>query len=195
VALNGALTAAPGSAVRVQSNGSIGPATLTVANGFTNNGVIELGQTVGGSTSTLVVSSGTLTNASGGSIIASGTGGRTINAFTDNAGTISLFPGASGNLTIAGGLNSSGTIALDLAGAGQYGQLSVNSGALTLGGTLNVGLFGGFVPQSTDTFTPVSSSTALTGTFGTLSLPPGMTAQYNPNSVVLTAAPLATPSP
>src|SRR5262249_43555009 len=79
-----------GSLVRVQSNGS-GNATLTVTNGFTNHGPIELNGAPG-FTSTLTVSNGTLVNASDG-IVQSvpGTGGaRTLAAELDNQGTVTV---------------------------------------------------------------------------------------------------------
>src|SRR5688572_33363175 len=61
VAFNGALTTAAGSFLRL---GAIpGTTTLTVANGFTNHGLIELTNNTAGYSSTLAVTAGTLVNA------------------------------------------------------------------------------------------------------------------------------------
>ena len=68
-----------------------GAGTCTVANGFTNTATIELDSSTGGS-STLAVTSGTLVNALGASIVAlPGAGGvRALTAKLDNQGTIDV---------------------------------------------------------------------------------------------------------
>src|SRR5438552_13950047 len=67
-------------------------ADLTVANGFTNNGLIELSSSNGQIAPALHVSAGTLVNAVGAQInILAGTGGgRTLDAQLDNEGTLNL---------------------------------------------------------------------------------------------------------
>ncbi len=73
-ALTGSLTTAVGSTLRVLASGTA-TAALTVANGFTNNGAIELTSVDVSRAATLTVSSGTLTNAAGASLSAlAGTG-------------------------------------------------------------------------------------------------------------------------
>ncbi|MEX2140377.1 MAG: putative Ig domain-containing protein, partial [Pirellulales bacterium] len=89
--INGALSTEDMSTVRVEGNASVGPATLTVANGFTNNGTIEL-TSINGALhgATLNVSSGTLINV-GEIESAPGTGGaRRLNAQLDNRGTLAV---------------------------------------------------------------------------------------------------------
>jgi autotransporter-associated beta strand protein len=74
---------------------------------------------------------------------------------------------------------SGGTLSIELAGTTpgtQYDQLHV-SGALTLGGQLNVSLTGGFSPSAGNTFDILDFGT-LVGTFSTIALPgltPGLT--------------------
>jgi hypothetical protein len=194
----GVLTTASGSLLRVgQVDGCCGLANLTVANGFTNNGLIELTELVGnGYGARLTVTSGTLVNAAGGTISALGGlapgGERSITAAVNNQGTISLYPGAAGVLTINGSLTNTGALNLELGGttAGTlYDQLAVTGSAI-LGGTLNVALINGFTPTTGQSFSVLTSSSGLiSGTFGTLNLPilqtTMMTALYSPNSVVL----------
>jgi RHS repeat-associated protein len=85
-ALNGAISTTPGSILRV---GSSTHTLVTVASGFSNQGVIELTSS-GGFSSQLTVSSGTLTNAPGASIRVLTTGTRTLTAQLDNQGTLDL---------------------------------------------------------------------------------------------------------
>lgn len=158
-AINGPLTAAAGSTLRVQSDGSVGSADLAVANGFTNNGTIDLTSTVAGYGSSLTLGTGTLTNSATGTINASvGTGGaRTIGGTIanqslgqinvaapltisragvthTNAGTINV---TGGDLTVANGssagrLTNTGTIAVS---AGR--TLVVTDGNIDQNGTLS----------------------------------------------------------
>lgn len=73
-------------------DGNNGAATLTIANGFTNQGAIQLTSTGGGYTPSLVVTNGTLTNAPGASITSMvGAGGpRNLNAALSNQGVLTL---------------------------------------------------------------------------------------------------------
>ncbi len=190
VALNGALTPLVGSTLRVQG-GLSSTGALAVANGFTNNGAVELTSINGGFSTQLSVTTGTLTNAAGGIITSlTGTGGtRTIQAQLDNQGTLTLFPLAAGRLVITGSLTTSGIVDIELGGTSQgssYDHLQV-SGAATLGGTLNLSLINAFVPSPATAFTVLTSG-ALTGTF-TLGTQPGGWAPptYPANSVRLTA--------
>ncbi len=108
----GAFTTTNTSTLRVQANNALGPTTLTVANGFTNNGLIELTSINGpAQPATLSVTSGTLTNAATRTIdVLAGTGGaRTLNAQLNNQGTINLGTNLTINVPGADHLNS-GTI-------------------------------------------------------------------------------------
>ncbi len=91
-AINGALSNGVAATLRVEGLAAIAHATLTVANGFTNEGAIELFGDVSFRSATLNVSSGTLVNAVGGSIdvLAGGGGPRTLNAQIDNQGTLTV---------------------------------------------------------------------------------------------------------
>ena len=143
-ALNGALTTAAGSILRVgQVDGSTSNANLTVANGFTNNGAIELTVIFGaGYSSQLTVASGTLTNAAGATITSLGGtvpgGTRTITAAINNLGTITA--GAGAPLTINGTSathTNAGTI--DASAAGITVTQSGTTPSFTQNGTITVG--------------------------------------------------------
>ena len=134
--------------------------TLTATAGYTQTGGLTQ-LTDSGSTLTAATAS-----FSGGMLKGNGT----INAaVTVSGGTIK--PGNSpGTLAINGtlGLGSGATFLAEIGGATQgtqYGYLNV-SGAATLGGTLQLTLINGFVPTNLQTFTILSNSTPLTGTFG-----------------------------
>ncbi|MBK7908725.1 MAG: hypothetical protein IPJ78_19565 [Gemmatimonadetes bacterium] len=95
-AMNGAVTnsSIPGTMLRIaQADGATSTASLTVANGFTNQGLMELSNaTVTNYASQLVVPSGTFVNAPGATLSVLGGqtpgGARTIAAQLDNQGTI-----------------------------------------------------------------------------------------------------------
>ena len=189
VNLNGALTTTATSVVRARSDGTTGFVTFTVATGFTNLGAIEL--TSPGFGATFAVTSGTLVNAPGATItaLAEGGGARTLTAAVDNQGTLSVSPGSASVFSINGSLTTSGTISLDLGGlaAGtQYDQIAV-TGPLSLSGTLNVVLFGAFVPVSTNSFTILTSTGVRTGGFdpANLAAPLGPNPLYGANSVIV----------
>jgi hypothetical protein len=88
-AINGVLTAAGGSMLRVEGTGTQGTGTLTVANGFTNNGLIELTNNSLNQSATLAVTSGTLANADSIHVLGGG-GTRTLAAQLDNQATGTL---------------------------------------------------------------------------------------------------------
>jgi hypothetical protein len=116
VALGGALTVSAGATVRVQGHNNGGHATLTVANGFTNNGLIELTSADLGYTATLAVTTGVLVNAPGATIhSALGVGGgRTLATNLDNQGTLDVDAGLTLGKASASHTNS-GTIDLTAA--------------------------------------------------------------------------------
>src|SRR5262249_20406778 len=117
--VNGTLTTAAGSVIRVQSDDTFSTfARLTVAQGFTNQGAIELTSTgtIFGHDSRLTVSSGTLSNAAGATISSlpgDNGGNRQLDVQLDNQGTLAVqqtlsmntgLPFANaGNVTIAAG--------------------------------------------------------------------------------------------
>ena len=189
--MNGAVTTAAGSMLRMISDGNCCGSTLTVTSGITNNGAIELTNINGGGQPvTLAVTGGALLNAVGGTIstLATGGGNKTISAQLNNQGTLNVAPGAAGSLGITGALVTSGILNFELGGTSPgsgYDQLNVN-GTATLGGTLNVSLINAFTPSNSQTFALLNSTLARTGTFSTTTVPPGTSVQYNPNSVVLT---------
>jgi hypothetical protein len=150
VALSSTTIAAPvtttaAGVIEVRSSPVGGNVTLTVSNGFTNTGTIELIANTAGYTTTLGVTTGTLVNAAGAvirSLPGTGDGARTLAAAVDNRGSFDLQFPLTVNRAGAAHLNS-GTIALtsqNLTYAlGANGSL-VNTGTITLaaGRTLTV---------------------------------------------------------
>ena len=117
--ITGAFTTAGGSTINLTSDDVAGYAYLTVANSFTNNGTIIMANTsANGYTSALTLSSGTLTNAVGATILSRGSSSaspqpNTITATVANAGTLAV--------SFATTLN------------GKYSQASTGTYAFTLG--------------------------------------------------------------
>ena len=78
---------------------------------------------------------------------------------------------------------TNGTLGFTLTSLTNFGQLSVVS-SVALGGPLNVNLAGGFAPSIGDQFHVVSSS-GLSGTFSSVSVPAGISVTYSNNGVFL----------
>ena len=100
--VNGALTTEPSSIIRV-SGATNANASLTIANGFTNAGLIDISQgtSYSGYTNTLTVTTGTIVNTGTiQSTVGSRNGTRVLNASVDNQGTIDV---ASHDLFYTGG--------------------------------------------------------------------------------------------
>jgi hypothetical protein len=140
-AVNVALTTAAGSTLRVLG-GPGGDATLTVANGFANNGMVELTTAGSAAAATLTVGSGTLTNVPGAAInaLAGAGGARNLRAVLDNQGAVSVDPGQTLSL-VGGGLSNfnSGTLnggTYNLAGTLQFpgAAIATNAAAIVLDG-------------------------------------------------------------
>ncbi|MEZ5064302.1 MAG: hypothetical protein R3B81_06175 [bacterium] len=131
---NDVLATGPGTTLRVLGSGTTGGAVLTVANGFTNNGIVELTSTGSAQTATLNVTSGTLVNAAGGTIdVQPGSGGaRGLNAELGNQGLLSVGTALSISKTAADHASS--------------GSIDVTGGNLTL-------LQGGATPTFTNSGT------------------------------------------
>ncbi len=132
--LNGLLNTTSSSVIRLESVFQVGRSTLTVADGFSNAGLIELITPAAVDPATLTVTNGTLTNT--GTIRASGSGtgfARVLDASLDNPGTLdvlsSLIVGSAGRTFT----NTSGTVSLAAATT-----LRINGGSL-LGGTGFIG--------------------------------------------------------
>jgi hypothetical protein len=152
-AVNGAFTSGTGDTLRVQGNPAVGASALTFADGFTNNGTVEL-TTVGGSSSaSLAVTNGTLVNDSTRTIdvlVGSG-GGRTLTAQLDNQGTLSVGTALTINKASADHV-SSGTI--DVSGGNltltQSGTTPTftNSGPLTIAASRTLTATGGTVTNA-----------------------------------------------
>jgi hypothetical protein len=111
--------------------------TLTVANGFTNNGLIELTSTGAAAPATLTLTTGMLTNAAGASIscLAGAGGSRTLNTPLDNQGTISVATGSMFTLNGALANFSSGTLAggiYEVAGTFQFIGAAITTNAATI---------------------------------------------------------------
>jgi uncharacterized repeat protein (TIGR01451 family) len=92
---------------------------------------------------------------------------------------------------------SSGTLEIELRGADQphdYDRIDL-SGTATLGGTIDVTLIDGYIPENGDVFRIIGdafgnySDEARTGTFATENLPAGLESRYLPNAYELRASP------
>lgn len=131
--LNGALSNAVGATLRV--SGTSTGATCVVANGFTNDGAIELTSSGNGG-ATLSVTAGTLTNSVSGTITSlAGVGGaRTLAAALDNQGLITIERATTSNKASVSHLNS-GTINLT---TGNYTVVISTARSFTTTGTINV---------------------------------------------------------
>src|SRR6185436_7442236 len=157
-ALNGAVTTTAGSTLRVLAMPTFSAAALTVANGFTNLGTLELADSSGNccfTSTALAVTSGTLTNAAGATIITpAGQVGnsRVLAAELNNQGTLTVMtplalgrPGAAhvnaGSITLSGA-------SLSITQTGTTPSFT-NTGTLTIGANLTVTFSGGAVDIST----------------------------------------------
>ena len=174
--VTGALTTASTSIIRVgQVDASTSLASLTVSNGFTNNGTIELTTLYDNAyDAALTVSSGTLANAGTISAVAglvSG-GARTLNASLNNTGTVNVnvpltlsLAGAQYTNATGGAINVNATLTLVQSGTS---PLFTNSGgSLTIASGQSCLVTGGTFTYTSGT---VSGSGALTLTNTTFNL-------------------------
>jgi YVTN family beta-propeller protein len=191
-AINDSLTNASGATLRLQGDGALSTANVTVANSFTNNGAIVLTDTTSSYGAILNMPAGqTLTNASGATIDAAlGTNGpRTLNLELNNQGTLTVNrpltisrAGAQhvngGTIDVSGGdltlsqsgttpsFTTSGTITI---GAGRLftvtsGTLNYNAGSIGGSGTLVIN--SATVSTTQDFSTATTALTLTNGTWG-----------------------------
>jgi hypothetical protein len=156
-----------------------GGATVSTTTKFTNKGKITVGSGSSFSVSTYTQSASTTTvdgkltatsglTMQGGSLVGKGT----LAASVTSSGSITAGDSATnpGVLTVTGSYTQSSTGALNTpiggTAMGKYGQLAVSNG-VSLNGTLNLSLTGGFVPTIGSKFTLLSGST-LSGQFATV---------------------------
>ncbi|MGE3817844.1 MAG: putative Ig domain-containing protein, partial [Isosphaeraceae bacterium] len=180
--LSGGLSNAAGAVLRVQPGsfpGWGGDATLTVAQGFTNAGAIDLTTSAGNSgTSRLAVTAGALVNAGAITASAGGGGGRVLAAELDNRGSLTV----SQPLTLAkASARHANSGAIDVAG----GNLTVTQSGTAPGfanaGTITVGA-GRTLAVSGGTLGNFSNGTLTGGTYNVSG-----TFQF-PNAAVVTIA-------
>jgi hypothetical protein len=154
-------------------------ATLDIGAGnFTFNGASEAGTVT--NIVTLIMSGTGSVAVNGGSLNGSGLirGNVTSSGLVDPTGSIVI----SGSYT----QTATGSLAFALAGTEggtDYGELFVN-GAAMLDGALDVTLAGGFTPSAGDAFVPLSFG-SVAGDFSTKTLPAGLVAVYNANTLIL----------
>ena len=181
VGLTGALSLPAGSTLRVQGDNSGGTAALTVADGFTNDGAIELTSIDAGYTATLTVTNGTLVNAPTRTLRAllgtGGGGGRTLAAQLDNQGILDVEQPLTLSRADADHTNS-GTIDLTAANLTltQSGTTpsftNTTTGTVTLGASRTWTVTGGLLDVTTGTVSGLAGARlAMTG--GTLAFDPG----------------------
>jgi cytoskeletal protein CcmA (bactofilin family) len=151
VAFNSDLAVAAGKTLRVAGNDAVGEARLTIANGFESRGSIELiDSEFNGHPAILIVTSGTFTNAVGGTVrsIKRSSGPRIIIAGVDNRGT--LLASADSTLDLNGSLlNASSGV---LAGSGTFNLANstvVNNGTVAPGTSPGILSVDGNFPNST----------------------------------------------
>ena len=158
--LNGAVTTGAGTMLRVLGNNIGQTASLTAANGFINNGTVELTSADANWSATLTVTSGTLVNASGAAIqsLVGASGSRILIAELDNQGTVTINQPLTINRTSANHQNSS--------------NINLSGGSLTISSFTSF-TNSGSIDAPTDDLT-LSSFTSFTNT-GTVDMGPSRT--------------------
>jgi hypothetical protein len=167
VSLNGGFDNTGSATIRVEGAGAYS-GSLTLANSFTNNSLLELTNTNANRSATLTVNGGPLVNDAAGTLLVSagaGGGSRTLNAELDNRGTFTVehpltltrsgaahtnsgLVAASGDLTLtltnaefgnSGDMNFSGATGLTISGNGSSAAAFTTTGTLDMGtGLLDV---------------------------------------------------------
>jgi Tol biopolymer transport system component len=203
----GAFDNQAGAILRVQGNND-GATDLTVANGFTNSGTIELTSVASPTEANLNVTSGTMVNAAGGQIkTLPGTGGaRTLGAQLDNRGavtidqplTLSKSSAAhlnSGTISVSGGnctvsqngtFTTTGTLTIAAGKTLQVvgGTFNYSSGTVEGAGTLNLSFTtANFTPNFNNAVTALQLNNATLNGHGTVTNAAGQTLAPNNSAV------------
>lgn len=167
--------------------------TSTFSGGFANSGTVNVNagtlDLAGGYTDaggTLMMGGGGINAPGGGLILNTGTlggSGTLTGNLVNNGGTL-IVGSSPGTMTINGNLalGPSSVIDIELGGTSQgvsYDLLSV-TGTATLGGTMNVGLHGGFTGSAGDVFDVITYASR-SGDFATVNFPPGYGITATPN--------------
>lgn len=168
--------------------------TSTFSGGFSNSGTVNVNagtlDLAGGyndAGGTLMMGGGGI-NAPGGGLILNtgmlGGSGTLTGNLLNNGGTL-IVGSSPGTMTINGNLalGPSSVLDIELGGTSQgvsYDLLSV-TGTATLGGTMNVGLHGGFTGSAGDAFDVITYASR-SGDFATVNFPPGYGITATPNS-------------
>jgi hypothetical protein len=164
--ISGPVTTTASSVIRIRGQSAGSTASTTIANGFTNNGLIELTTNDAGFTVSLTVTTGTLTNAAGATIrSAVGQGGaRTLAVQLANAGTLDVLQ----PLTLAkAGAAHTNSAAISLSTANltvtQTGTTPsfTNTGPITLAASRDLIFSGGLVDLSAGTVSGTVTSTLI----------------------------------
>ncbi|HMP58783.1 MAG TPA: autotransporter-associated beta strand repeat-containing protein [Gemmatales bacterium] len=177
----------------VRQNGS-GTLILTAANTFGGGTDVNAGTLLANNISGSATGSGAVSVQSGATF---GGDGAISGAVTVNSGGF-LAPGSSpGDLTVGSvTFNAGSTFLIELGGltpGTEYDRLHV-TGTANLNGTLDVSLYGGFVPTVGDTFTILTAGNRV-GTFATLNnYGIGYDITYGANDVVLTVTAIPEPA-
>jgi hypothetical protein len=169
-----------------QTGGSIVIGTVNIAYNAGSTGTFNLS---GGSlvANTVSKGSGTATfNFTGGTL-------KTDNvafAFTNSGGVLDIgVGGVNGSATIGGNLTlSSGKLKMELASLASYDKLAV-TGSATLGGVLDISLLSGYTPNYNDSWTILTASAGITGSFSTIPANYSITLAGGGTEMVLTYVP------
>jgi hypothetical protein len=156
--------------LEARGNPSVGGVTMTVTDGFTNNGLIDIVSTGSGYTTSVVVTNGVLVNGASGTIRSSvGAGGaRNLNAALDNSGALDILQPLTLSRTGAAHVNraavtlASSDLSVSQTAAGSF----TNLGSVTLGAGRTLSVSGG---------TADLTGGSISGLGGTLQLASGST--------------------
>jgi hypothetical protein len=186
--ITGTFASDAGSTIQVVGSPLSFGSTLKLTGDVTNHGLIQLSSVDGAYDASLVLSGGTLDNATDGTIeVLAGTfGPRSITASLVNEGTILLH---TNTLALNGDYTqtSDGTFSVEIGSNDVYGRLNV-SGSATLDGTLSIALVNGYTAPGGASFKILTYSPgSLTGTFATQDDGGLFTTSYNNADLTLTA--------
>lgn len=140
------------------SNGGL----LSISDSFVNNGIMDA------QAASRIDVNATLTNGLNGLMMGSGeieVSGSMLNQGTiapgNSAGTLFIDNGSGSNLSF----DPTATLSIELASSSLFDRLTV-SGNVRLGGTLELSLLGGYLPDASDVFTILTSNFSAANSFG-----------------------------